>query len=616
MLSKRLFLYLFFSVLFIAFLAGAIYVYKKKFVKIPTLQPSTNNISSAETKKNYLNNSQVVFVDFENYNKKEELYDKESFSGKYSYKVFGKNSFSVVITKPVAEVGKENLVRVGISAYVYIFSENFDNLKADLVFSIVDTKGSNVAWKNVALSNVFMKPQKWIKISGAYDIDINTIPNDGMLKIYLWNDSKTKILVDDIMVVTGKDEPYRGDTTYCDITVDKGWARTFNYPPFPCSYLNAEEINNDHSEFLIKTKTGATGQLFPDTKIGTGNFYNAANQKDKIIAVEGNKLNAYSYCEQTKTFSNDLSLILPKKDDLWHTANFYPARFSGKLNDEILLADYVSKKMVLYSINNEISSSCKAQPAEMKLNTLWEGSYKDFEKNGAQPVYFATPYFSNSQSANLLSVYSDGNWQLFEFQNKEWKATVQSKKPVKEWVNADFDYNLVSGKFLTKSNGDLILSVSTSKKNKKSVYSLLAFNPVTKNFIEVNSSQKSKVWGIDTLKASDNLFPTKGITNTESVFRYDNSWRFDLKHIAFNDTTYQILSTLDFKGYTKDYNPKFYEVVRLIPGCFIEKNKTSFLTICYNCKNNDVTNSRSKQYVNLGFLPNALYVFNYKNNMK
>jgi len=618
MFSKRIFLYVFFAALFILFLIGARYVYKKKFVKIPTIQPVSNNISNSETKEDYLNNKQVLFVDFENYDKKDELYDKEAFSGKYSYKVFGKNSFSAVITKPVADVGKENLTRVGFSAYVYIFSENFDKLKADLVFSIVDSKGNNIVWKNVNMSSVFMNAQKWTKISGAYDLDINTIPNDCVIKTYLWNDSKTKILIDDILVVTGKDQSYRGDTTYCDNTVENGWTKSFNYPPFPNQFLVDEEINNEHSEYLIKSNTGVAGRLLPDTKICIGNFYNAANQKDKILAVEGNQLNAYSYCEKDKVFSHDLTIGLSKKDTLWHTAKFYPAKFSGKSDDEIFLADAVSKKVILVSINNEMSSPCQKKSVEMKLNTLWEGSFNNFERNGTLPAYFATPYLFNSQQANLLVVYSDGNWQVFEFQKTNWVAVAQSKKPVKEWTEAEFNNNFVSGNFLAKSTGDLLLSVSTSKKNKQSVYSLWAFNKESKNFIEVNSSQKLKVKGIDTLKASDYLFAAKGISDgaLSTLIRYNTDWRFDLKNIAFNDTTYKILSTVDFKGYTKDYNPKFYEVVRLIPGCFIEKNKTSIITLCYNCKNDGINNSKCKQYVNHTFLPNALHVFTYKHNTK
>jgi len=613
---KRIFFYILLAVFSIAFLAGARYVYKKKFVKIPTMQPEANNILNFDTKDIYLNNKRVIFVDFENYQKKEELYEKEAFSGKYSYKVFGKNSFSVVITKPVSEIGKENLGRAGISAYVYIFPEDFSTLDAQLVFAIVDPKGNNVAWNNVAMKSVFMKAGKWTKISGAFDIDINTISNDCVIKTYVWNSSKTKILVDDILVVLGKDQPFKGDTTYCDNTIENGWKKAFNYPPFPYQYLFCHEINNEHSEYLIKNKTKTTGQLFPDTKICTGNFYDEANQKDKIIAVEGNNLNAYSYYEPNKAFSNDLTMVLSKKDTLWHTANYYSAKFRGRQNDEILLADAVSKNIILYAITNLSGHAFPSKPAEMKLNTLWEGTYKNFDMKGALPVYFSTPCLGNLQKAKLLTVYSDGNWQLFEFQNTDWKAIAQSKKPVNEWVDANYNYNLVYGRFLAKTNNNLILSVSTSKKDNKSVYSLLSYNEENKNLIEIYSSQKSKVWGLDTLKAADNLMVLRGISKTESILRLDNEWRFDLKHIAFNDTTFQILSTIDFKGYKNDYNPKFYEIVHLIPGCFIEKNKTSFLTLCYNCKNGNLHDSNCKQYINHSFLPNTLSVFTFNNDAK
>jgi len=615
MFSKRNLLLILITLSAAALMSGAYYVYKKKFVKIPSINPTTSNISDINTKDSYLNKKHIIFVDFENYEKKEELDDKLAYSGKYSYKVFGKNSFSAVVGKNVSDIGKENFIRVGFSAFVYVFNENFKNLKADLVFSIVDKAGNNVVWKGVTMSNVFMKPNQWTKITGAFDIDINTIPEDGVIKTYLWNDSKTNILIDDILVVVGNDLPYRGDTTYCDVSVENGWPRLFNYPPFPWQYLIKDEIGNENSACLVKNKSTTAGKIYPQTKICTGNFYNTQNLKDKIIAVEGNTLNAYSYCEQSKSFSNDLSFKLTEKDALWSTSNLYSGKFEGRLNDEILLIDSTSKKINLLVLKNETQGSCTAKVGVMKLNKLWEGSFDNFKYNDKEwPVNFTVTYLINSQKAQLLCVYSSGNWQIFEYLNKNWNALAKSNNPIKDWDAKSNKYNLVSGRFLPKANADILLSVSTSLKANASTYSLWAFNKENKTFTELSSSRKSKVWGIDTLKASDYLFTVKNELNGTTLMRYHNDWRFDMKNIAFNDSSYQILSNIDFKGHPNDFNPKYYEALRIIPGCFIDKQKTSLITICYNNKNESTANTQKEQYVNHDFLPNAIYVFTLKNN--
>lgn len=612
MFSKRHILFFFLALLITLFLIGVLYIYKKKNLNVSSIKTDTNEILKTDTKDSYLHKKNIIFTDFENYDKNETIEDKDAYSGKYCNKVFGKNSFSTIITKPVAEIGKENFQKVGLSAMVYIFPENFNQLKADLVFSVVDSKGENVFWKGITLVSIFMEANKWTKITGTFDIDINTIPYDGTTKTYLWNDSKTKILIDDILVILGTDQVFRGDTTYCDNSIKNGWKKQFNHPPFPSQYLILNPIDNENSAYLIKNKSFSVGKIFPHTKIGTGNFYNTQNQKDKIIVVEENILNTYSYCDQYKTFSNDLSLMLYEKDTLWQTASLLSGKFTGKAEDEIFLFEPVSKIINLISINNDLKTTCPKHPAEMKLNLLWEGTYDAFKFNNKElPVYFTPYYLNNLQKVQLLCIYGRGDWQIFEFQKTKWDVVAQSKKPVKEWDAVNYNYNIISAKFLSKTNNYLLLSVSTSKKNNKSVYSVLSFNRDNKSFTEINGSQKSKIWGIDTLKASDFLFPFKDDIDGVSLMRYNNEWRFDLKNIIFNDSTYQILSNIDFKGYPNNYNPKFYETVRLIPGCFIENNKTSIMTICYNLKS-----SEKNQYANHNFLPNAIHFFTMNSNKK
>ena len=93
------------------------------------------------------------------------------------------------------------------------------------------------------------------------------------------------------------------------------------------------------------------------------------------------------------------------------------------------------------------------------------------------------------------------------------------------------------------------------------------------------------------------------------VFRYNRDWRYDLKEIRFNDSTFQVIANMDFSGYEKDYNPKYYEILRLVPAMLVSPGLTSFLVIGKNCKNKDPKEKECREFINLPVLPEIIQVF-------
>ena len=125
---KRLLISLLLVLLLILLIGVAWYFYKTKIIKRPVINPSTCIISDSTLSSEFPVNKALLLVDFETYANTDELNADYAYSGKYSYKVYGKNAFSAVISKTVADAGKKELNRVGFSSYVYIFPENFDKL--------------------------------------------------------------------------------------------------------------------------------------------------------------------------------------------------------------------------------------------------------------------------------------------------------------------------------------------------------------------------------------------------------------------------------------------------------------------------------------------------------
>jgi hypothetical protein len=100
------------------------------------------------------------------------------------------------------------------------------------------------------------------------------------------------------------------------------------------------------------------------------------------------------------------------------------------------------------------------------------------------------------------------------------------------------------------------------------------------------------------------------------VFRYNRDWRYDLKEIRFNDSTFQVIANIDFTGYEKDFNPKYYEVLRLVPAMLVNPGMASFLVIGKNCKKKDPNEKECKEFTDLPALPGTIQVYTFQNSNK
>ena len=73
-----------------------------------------------------------------------------------------------------------------------------------------------------------------------------------------------------------------------------------------------------------------------------------------------------------------------------------------------------------------------------------------------------------------------------------------------------------------------------------------------------------------------------------------------------NDNGFYINGQVEFKGYTSNENPKFYEFPLAITGNFINKNNTSILFVLRNCNDNSFDGKHCNSYSNIPYLPNTV----------
>jgi hypothetical protein len=66
---------------------------------------------------------------------------------------------------------------------------------------------------------------------------------------------------------------------------------------------------------------------------------------------------------------------------------------------------------------------------------------------------------------------------------------------------------------------------------------------------------------------------------------------------------------MDFTGFDKDFNPKYYEILRIVPGMLVNRDLTSLLVIGKNCKRRDSTSNECKEFIDLSVLPGILQIY-------
>jgi hypothetical protein len=175
------------------------------------------------------------------------------------------------------------------------------------------------------------------------------------------------------------------------------------------------------------------------------------------------------------------------------------------------------------------------------------------------------------------------------------------------------DYKISIGHFLPNYPQDILLTVWKEKKKHGYSYSLQRFDPGKNIFIPCFPEKQNylgKTIGLDTLTPGDEFF-TGNFDNTGKprTFRYNRDWRFDLKEIRFNDSSFRIIANMDFQGFDKDRNPKYYEILRLFSGSLVKPALTSMLVIGKNCKQRDKSGQECTQFEDLKELPNTIQVY-------
>ena len=540
----------------------------------------------------------------------EKLYKGIAHSGRFSAKAFGSNSYTVPLERKAGDIGLENLSAIAMSAWIYVFPGNNDPV-ANLVFAASNNK-INIAWKGIRVEGSEVPRGKWFKISGQFDISDIKFKPDTKLEFYFWNNSRTDILADDIYVVFGGPKPRKGDSARVDLTNGRTFTPSFNFPPFPFYYLEKDNINNENSSFLIKKGELQEGDISPYDRLLTGYFISGTSgTEDLLVISRSGEVRLFTFCVDRKEFKK-VNLNIGNDLLTWfRSAGIFKGSFTNDGSDQILLA---GDQGVLLGEFGKVSNTCQGKSLETIFKPVLSTRTNPF-KTGQDHLFVSD--LDGNKHPEILAVSPDGSWKVFRIQNgKNDPFQVLASgagSPNSQWNSDKMDYMITAGHFLVKYNQDILLTVGKEKGKSAGSFSLFRFDLVKKIFISCFPEKQNnlgKTTGLDTLSPWDEyLTGTFDNTGRTRVFRYNHEWRYDLKEIQFNDSSFRVIANMDFHGYDQDHNPKYFEILRLLPGKLVKPGMTSFLVIGKNCKEHDQNSKECIRFEDQQELPNTIQVY-------
>ena len=499
-----------------------------------------------------------------------------------------------------------------MSAWVYVFPGKND---PEGTFVFAASKGNiNAAWKGVNISGSQVPQGKWFKISGMFDLSDAKITDDYKLVFYFWNNSSTDILLDDFYVVFGGPKPRRGDSTLVDLTRGAPFVPKFNYPPYPFHLFGREETGNGNSSFLINKGKLKEGNISPFDRIIPGHFISdARGPEDLLVISKAGNVELYTFCRNDKEYRKIPAVIPAELKPFFQKSEIVSGCFSGGGTNQLLLS---GPGGILIGEFEKTGKICSGDPGT-SFKTLFKSTVNPFPAGGL-PLVAAD--LEGKKVSEILATAADGSWKVYRFEKgkKDPLAVVASGNagPVNPWDTRKNNVSITPGRFLQRYPQDLLLSVSGEKSKPGNSWAILRFDPVSRTFISCYSDKQKllgKTIGRDSLKPSDviitGIFDPSGKVK---VFRYNRDWRYDLKEIRFNDSTFQVIANMDFTGYEKDYNPKYYELLRLVPLA-VEPGISSLLVIGKNCKSKDTKDKECREFIDLPDLPGRTGIYSFQN---
>lgn len=626
--KKRLVVYFLF--IFCGFLGAYLFLRKKNIV--------ADDVSeNVVTKKDSLFTTSLLseFFDLEN-NNETFVSTKKASSGKKSCMLSTAVEYGIAISKRIGEVPSyNNLKNISVSfKCLSVMEDPF----ALFVFTINDDKGKSVFWTGQPF--VCKNNKDWTEAKIDFIVPPQFLNPAYTIAVYPWNRNKKEFYIDDIhidyigTIVYKKESAKYSEKTnlFFDFETDSGLTGTDNIIETTAhSGKKAWDLSGG-KEFgpTVNKKINEIG-ISPLKKISLSVWVYPLtdNPNTVLVASVVNSKNETVFWEGKSTEG----LSFPKNK--WTKINTYCSLPLEKIspNDVLGVSVWNKGKTAVIVDDLEIvygdAPERRGNQSTIDATSIYEKRFVG-EKNKPpfKIIYFekqeiknGADNFSPNDDFIVGDFFIDKN-NLEEFVCiKKIGACLYSYSPEnkqfkKIWENTGVDslFNdsnrMFSGDFNADEKMDVLL---VNKKN--GAYQLIDF--VEMSWVVVSKGYNTKrewmtkdeIPRVGILSNTDKIYPGKYFDNKQTFLKLNTDWRFDLKLTENIGGENVILGNVDFKGYPKDYNPKYYEFVKIVTGNFLSKNQTSMLVVMSNCADENFDGKYCKTIDNLSYLPNSVQVY-------
>ena len=288
------------------------------------------------------------------------------------------------------------------------------------------------------------------------------------------------------------------------------------------------------------------------------------------------------------------------KDDFM--ADFSP-------NDEVYVGNFITDKSNLdeiICINKEKIAMFEYDTEDHGFNKLWESTLGEQSFLKQQSAKFVGDFNADGKIDFLLVDKNTGAWDLYNFNNKAFKVIIKgNNKLSSKWFDGLNKPFVANSFFNNKKDGLAILNTN--------YYMGVQLNNVRNTFEEIKlilPSSDSSLFTNSSLVFIGNFDNVIG----QDILKLNTDWRFDFKMMKLDPAGFYIFKALDFKGFLFDFNPKYFEFVKIVSGNITSLTKSSLLVLMCNCADSKFNGIYCNEFENVAYLPNSTALYELVNN--
>lgn len=607
---------------FVVYFLIIIFAFSLAFLLLRKKSPTTNNLASETiVKKDSIVTISFLseFFNLEN-NNEGFVSTEKALSGKQSCKLSSDIEFGISANKPVRDIPDFiNLKNISIKYNALFGNENPDAL---YVLSIDDAKGKSIFWDGKSIP--FSKTNDWLESSIEFSVAPEFLNPDNNIVVYPWNRNKKTFYIDDISIEyigttiyrEGSASQTENSNLFLDFETELGLSKADNVKEITahsgkmaCDMSGGKEygptINKKLSEFgsAYPKIISMSMWVYPLTdNPNTVLVASVINSKNETVFWEGKSTENESFQKNKWTKINALFKFPIEKfghEDVLGVSVWNKGKTDVIIDDFEIVYGEGAPRRGEESRVDPISIYEKRFVSETNkppFRTIWfekQGIGKELSAFTPNDIFLVGNFDADAEGIDELLCVGKNKQAMFVYNasKKAFQKIWENISTNDQLWNTD---NIFMG---TISNGKQSLVIQQKNKLLAAVY-----NFDGKNWQKTGDQQ---IVPTPSTFVPVNLFSGHFTANKNQILKFDRTWRFDLKLMEDNN----VLGNIDFKGYPNDYNPKYYEFIKLVPGNFLSKDQTSLLVIMCNCADANFSGEKCTQIEDLAFLPNSVQLY-------